>query len=499
MANRIKRTELDAAPIQNLDSPYADLTTMYADQANQTTGYAQRVTGDSILYYYLGTTTGDITDYLIFGVDDSNYAKLDQTNTFVEPQIIGAPTTSTHAATKQYVDDNVAYEYFGQISGDSIMDAADVKTKSGFWRMSLYDQHVHPSDAPAGFVYSTGSSRYSHIFYTTDGTTRQLRVTDWVGNIYTNFGTGGSWFGWVKNNSASGITDDSNYAKLDQDNTFTQPQTVGEPTSDGHAATKSYVDGIASGSDSVAYKEVPSGAVDGVNTIFTTINTPLSIDFIWLFINGVARTGFTYDAPSKQITLDFAPTTGSLIEVQYISSLADPFPDVTVHNSLSGLNTGNYLHITPTEKSNYDIAFTHSQEAHPPADAQKNSDITLAEIESALVGTISSHEHDMTDGIGITELKDELKATAAPTTTNVDWSQGIQFPIPMTENTTLTFSNIVQTKAIMLVVTGNYTLTLPTGVDPADLSGFVGTNTNYINIYCVDSTTPVFLTTLISK
>jgi hypothetical protein len=54
-------------PIENINTPYTDLAAMYADQANQTTGFAQRVTGDSLLYYYLGTTTGDETDYLTFG------------------------------------------------------------------------------------------------------------------------------------------------------------------------------------------------------------------------------------------------------------------------------------------------------------------------------------------------------------------------------------------------------------------------------------------------
>lgn len=49
--------------------------------------------------------------------------------------------------------------------------------------------------------------------------------------------------------------------------------------------------------------------------------------------------------------------------------------------------------LTNTLKSNYDSAYTHSQETHAPVDAQKNSDITKAEIEEKLVGVISSHSH----------------------------------------------------------------------------------------------------------
>jgi hypothetical protein len=39
------------------------------------------------------------------------------------------------------------------------------------------------------------------------------------------------------------------------------------------------------------------------------------------------------------------------------------------------------------------IAYDHSQEAHAPANAQKNSDITKAEIEAKLTGDITSHTH----------------------------------------------------------------------------------------------------------
>lgn len=38
-------------------------------------------------------------------------------------------------------------------------------------------------------------------------------------------------------------------------------------------------------------------------------------------------------------------------------------------------------------------AFDHSQAAHAPADAQKNSDITKAEIEAKLTGEVGSHSH----------------------------------------------------------------------------------------------------------
>jgi hypothetical protein len=46
-------------------------------------------------------------------------------------------------------------------------------------------------------------------------------------------------------------------------------------------------------------------------------------------------------------------------------------------------------------KADTDVAgaITHSQSAHAPSNAQKNSDITKAEIEAKLTGQISSHSH----------------------------------------------------------------------------------------------------------
>ena len=49
--------------------------------------------------------------------------------------------------------------------------------------------------------------------------------------------------------------------------------------------------------------------------------------------------------------------------------------------------------LTNTLKSNYNTAYTHSQSAHAPSNAQKNSDITKTEIEAKLTGDITSHTH----------------------------------------------------------------------------------------------------------
>lgn len=49
--------------------------------------------------------------------------------------------------------------------------------------------------------------------------------------------------------------------------------------------------------------------------------------------------------------------------------------------------------LTNSLKANYDAAHAHSQTTHAPSNAQKNSDITKAEIEAKLTGNLTSHSH----------------------------------------------------------------------------------------------------------
>ena len=49
--------------------------------------------------------------------------------------------------------------------------------------------------------------------------------------------------------------------------------------------------------------------------------------------------------------------------------------------------------LTDSLKANYDAAYTHSTSTHAPVNAQKNSDITKAEIEAKLTGNITTHTH----------------------------------------------------------------------------------------------------------
>ena len=77
--------------------------------------------------------------------------------------------------------------------------------------------------------------------------------------------------------------------------------------------------------------------------------------------------------------------------------------------------------LTNALKSNYDSAYTHSTSTHAPSNAQKNSDITKAEIENKLTGTITSHSHNYLSSVPSEYVTDsELTAKGYATQSYVD-------------------------------------------------------------------------------
>lgn len=66
---------------------------------------------------------------------------------------------------------------------------------------------------------------------------------------------------------------------------------------------------------------------------------------------------------------------------------------------------------------------------------------------------------------------------------NVDWSLGGIYTKTLTEDTTLTFTNFKVNKSILLKITGNYSLTLPSEVQ--NITGIYDGNViNYIYLHC---------------
>ena len=72
----------------------------------------------------------------------------------------------------------------------------------------------------------------------------------------------------------------------------------------------------------------------------------------------------------------------------------------------AGSSHGTHLTLGTSSSTAYrgdygNTAYNHSQAAHAPSNAQKNSDITKAEIEAKLTGNITSHSHTTVNGYGV--------------------------------------------------------------------------------------------------
>jgi len=101
-------------------------------------------------------------------------------------------------------------------------------------------------------------------------------------------------------------------------------------------------------------------------------------------------------------------------------------------------------------------AYTHSQASHAPSDAQKNSDITKAEIENKLTGTITTHSHTVTKGdVGLGNVTNESKATmfTSPTFTGTPLS---------TTATKGTNTTQIATTSYVMTALGDYVKTTDT-------------------------------------
>jgi hypothetical protein len=75
-------------------------------------------------------------------------------------------------------------------------------------------------------------------------------------------------------------------------------------------------------------------------------------------------------------------------------------------------------------------AYTHSQAAHAPSNAQKNSDITKAEIEAKLTGAITSHNHNAITSRG--NVTCESGATGRPAVSGLSMTQAYNNGYPTT-------------------------------------------------------------------
>ena len=99
------------------------------------------------------------------------------------------------------------------------------------------------------------------------------------------------------------------------------------------------------------------------------------------------------------------------------------------------------------------------------------------------------------DGVTYAKLGAEFTTAAALSGTAVDWATATTFTKTLGADTTLTFSNVSTGMQINLVISGNYTLTLPSSVkELTNASTYDGSGENLISIVSTNGNTEQFAT-----
>ena len=205
-------------------------------------------------------------------------------------------------------------------------------------------------------------------------------------------------------------------------------------------ATKKYVDDkVAEANASGGYTHPdshPASMITGLHTVATSgdyndlNNKPITIltaaENEFIILSELAVGAYLITGLVKYMSTDTAPQpfNNSFVEVLKngsITYVADPFNVSVIDSNYNSIEVAprinmqadwntvdaadpSYINNKPTIptvtndltnalKANYDAAYAHSTSAHAPSNAQKNSDITKAEIEAKLTGNITTHTH----------------------------------------------------------------------------------------------------------
>ena len=125
--------------------------------------------------------------------------------------------------------------------------------------------------------------------------------------------------------------------------------------------------------------------------------------------------------------------------------------------------------------------------------------VTAAKFADGAVTTAKIADSNVTagkiadDAISYAKLGVEFTTAAAISASDVDWATAAVHTKTLSANTTLTFSNVSTGMVVDLVITGNYTLTLPASVK--EITGtYDGTVSNLIQVVSTNGSTEQWAT-----
>jgi hypothetical protein len=152
----------------------------------------------------------------------------------------------------------------------------------------------------------------------------------------------------------------------------------------------------------------------------------------------------------------------------------------TAHNQAISTVTNLQTTLDGKEAANANIQ-THVTSAHAPSNAQKNSDITKAEIEAKLTGELTSHTHASGGGqpIGLTVLANDTLAQALATNINTQ----ITVTAARTLTTTVPAAGTRCAIKVLTSGTSSFVITFGSGFKP---TGTLATGTTTARVFIIN-------------
>ena len=269
---------------------------------------------------------------------------------------------------------------------DSYVDNCNNWLTNGYTKTSTSTTN-HPS-------VCTGSDKWGVLFYisenATNGTGTQMYFPidgTYAGRVFTrkilsrNAGAwnlvstfDGNYDNLTNKPTIPTVTNDlTNELKANYDTAYTHSQSAHAPTN-AEANVQADWNVTDTGSDAYIKNKPTIPSIDGLAST-TYVDSKVA--------------GIVNSAPETLDTLnELATALGN--NPNFATTVANQIGTKVDKVDGKGLSTND---LTNTLKANYDTAYTHSQSTHAPTNAQKNSDITKAEIEVKLTGNITTHTH----------------------------------------------------------------------------------------------------------